>query len=1005
MCPVVRLRAALSVAVLALSVGPLPAQPPAADLLRFDFESGDTQGWQVVEGSFGHLISGRERFHNTNRPYNKQGRWFLTTLETPQDTPNDGYTGAVASPVFRLTGPEISLLVGGGGHAETYVALCTADGREVVRAGGKMDEDLQPVRWQVPQLVGQLVFLRVVDHHTGGWGHITCDDVTAHGVIDRAASETNFARERRRWALGSADAVDLAALRAAIADLQTTFGAEYPRGAEYLARLDALARAGDGDEQLEQRQALARAALLDNPLLRRQPILFVVRHQYRPDHHNTETLFQVGEVNTGSYQGGGALKALDVAQGGQVRTLLTQTDGVIRDPDVSFDGRRIVFAMRRHGRENYHLFEIGADGSGLRQLTSAAAVTDIDPCYLPDGEVVFSSSREPKYCMCNRHIMANLFRMAADGANIHQIGRSTLFEGHSSLLPDGRVLYDRWEYVDRNFGDAQGLWSCNPDGTNHRIVYGNNTPSPGGVIDARAVPGTSQIMAVLGSCHDRPWGALGLLDPRRAVDGRAAVLRTWPATAATLVRDPGTANNAWDTFLPVKPKFEDPYPLSDKYFLCSRMTGQGEQMGLYLVDVFGNQTLLHVEGPGCFDPLPLAARPRPAVIAPQGDPAVPDGRFYVRDVYQGTHLQGVARGTVKWLRVVESPEKRHWTGPAWNGQGQEAPAMNWHDFNNKRILGTVPVEADGSAYFAVPADRFVYFQLLDEQGQMVQSMRSGTIARPGERNGCVGCHDDRLQTPPASTTTPAALRRAPSPLQPWYGEPRLFSFADEVQPVLTRRCLTCHDFGGQGAKAVVLAPDRDAAFSTAYTELWRKRLIKAVGAGPAEIQPAGSWGARASRLVQVLRGGHQQVRLSPEELDRLVTWIDLNAPYYPTYASAYPDGTYGRGPLNAAQRERLKQLGVWKDDNDPGAVNLDRPELSRGLAVFAGREAPGYQEALAILRAGQAALAARPRGDSLTGFAPCETDRRREERYRRREACERRSRDAIRAGTKVYDEP
>ncbi|MBI3921328.1 MAG: hypothetical protein HY318_07925, partial [Armatimonadetes bacterium] len=616
--------------------------------------------------------------------------------------------------------------------------------------------------------------------------------------------------------------------------------------------------------------------------LTRGTLLFVVRPQYRPDHHNTETMFQTGEINTGSFVGGGALKTIDLATGA-VKTLLAVPEGIVRDPEVHFSGKTIVFSMRRNLRDDYHLYEMKADGSALKQLTFAPGVSDIDPLYLPDDTILFSSTREPKYCMCNRHIMANLFRMEADGSNVHQIGKNTLFEGHASLLPDGRILYDRWEYVDRNFGDAQGLWVCNPDGTNHGVCYGNNTPSPGAVIDARPIPGSQRILCIFGSCHDRPWGALAMLDLRRGFDGRSPVLRTWPPQAMDLVRNPGTVNDAWDTYLGVTPKYEDPYPLNDQYFLCSRMTGKGEQMGIYLVDTSGNETLLHVEDPGCYDPMLLAPRERPPIIPSRRDYHTAVGYFYVHDVYLGTHVRGVHRGSVRWLRVIESPEKRFWTYPAWMGQGTIAPAMNWHDFNNKRILGTVPVEPDGSAYFGVPADKFVYFQLLDQNGMMVQSMRSGTMVQSGERTGCVGCHEYR-QTTPRNTRTPRALKRSPSKLTPWYGDPRLFSYMAEVQPVFDKHCVSCHDYGKDAGAKLNLSADRNPAFNTSYSELWRKGFVKVVGAGPAEIQPAYSWGSHASRLIQVLRAGHQGVRLDGESSDRLVTWLDLNAPYYPTYA-------------------------------------------------------------------------------------------------------------------------
>ena len=770
-------------------------------------------------------------------------------------------------------------------------------------------------------------------------------------------------------------------------------------------------------------------AFTTNSLVSAQPLLFVVRHQYRPDHHNTATFFPAArhEKNDGTFTPGGALKAIDIAGGGTVRTLLQTPQGVVRDPEVHFGGRKIVFSMRTNAADSYHIYEINTDGTGLRQLTFARDVDDLDPLYLPDDSIAFSSTREPKYCMCNRHIMANLFRMDADGANIHQIGKSTLFEGHGALLPDGRILYDRWEYVDRNFGDAQALWTGNPDGTSHAVYWGNNTASPGAVIDARVIPGTEQALCVFGSCHDRPWGALAIIDRRRGLDGPAAVVRTWPADATNLVRQSGW--EVFDAFTPIKLKYEDPFPLSEKLFLAARMTGRGEEMGIYLLDVFGNETLLHAEAPGCFDPMPLGPRPRPPVIPPRRDFENKAGTFYVQDVYQGTHMEGVKRGEVKWLRVVESPEKRFWTHPAWGGQGQEAPAMNWNDFGNKRILGTVPVEADGSAYFEVPSDTFVYFQLLDENGMMIQSMRSGTIVQSGERASCIGCHDERRTAPalngerglrgaesgqPLLSSTPPgsgllALRRAPSQLDGWRGPAREFSFVAEVQPVLNKHCVRCHDYGKEAEKMINFAPDRDLVFNTAYNELWRKKFIKVVGAGPPEIQPARSWGSHASKLGQILLRRYRD-KLTAEEFDRIVTWIDLNAPYYPTFACAYPDHLAGRSPLNDGELARLEQLtGVplrqlaSHNANRGPQVSFDRPELSPCLGKMGTNEVQ-RQEALAIIRSGQDRLAAKPEAD-MPGFQPCPTDQWRQAKYLTRHQTEQRNRASIRAGEKRSDQP
>jgi hypothetical protein len=301
-------------------------------------------------------------------------------------------------------------------------------------------------------------------------------------------------------------ALNFPALRAAVEDLSHSFPDSYSQGAEWLRELEGLEgrrteivnRLGSGKSEdlraaenfLSEFSAFQRRALIANPLVSGQPILFVVRAQYRPDHHNTETMFVTGECNTSSFVGGGALKTIDFAREGTVTTLLETKDGLVRDPEVRFDGKRIVLSLRQNIQDDYKLYEMNTDGSDVKQLTFAKGVADIDPFYLPDGDIAFSSTREPKYCMCNIHIMANLFRMKPDGANIEQIGKNTLFEGHGSLLPDGKILYDRWEYVDRNFGDAQGLWTVGPDGANHALYWGNNTPAPGGVIDGRAIPGT-----------------------------------------------------------------------------------------------------------------------------------------------------------------------------------------------------------------------------------------------------------------------------------------------------------------------------------------------------------------------------------------------------------------------------------------------------------------------------------------------------------------------------------
>ena len=830
------------------------------------------------------------------------------------------------------------------------------------------------------------------------------------------------------------------ALRAAVADLAATFGGRYPKAKEYLARLDAIEsglKQATGDQKAKLDKdlaALQREALVANPLVSGQPMLFVVRAQYAPDHHSTETMFQNSEVNTGSFHGPGALKAIRFGADGNAidsRTLVDVPKGIVRDPDVNFDGQRIVFSMRKDIADDYHVYQINADGTGLKQLTWGTKLSDIDPIYLADGRIAFSSTRDVKYCQCNRHIMPNLFVMQADGANPIQIGGNDLTELHASLMPDGRILYDRWEYVDRQFGPSFGLWTVNPDGTNHALYYGNNAWTPGAIVDARVIPGSEQVVCIFGSCHDRPWGAMTVIDRRLGLDGPGPAVRMWPASAKAIL---GQGNNAaWepdliDAFTGVRPRYEDPYPLSGpanegagKYFLVSRTVDNNELMGVFLVDVFGNELLLHVEGPGCYNAMPLAPRPRPIVISDRTDLARSGGMFYLQDAYAGTGMESVKPGTIKYLRIVEAPPKRYWADQGGGIDAAQIPVMNWNTVNNKAVIGDVPVEADGSAYFTAPAGKFLYFQALDKDKMMVQSMRSGTMVRPGEAAGCAGCHENRLASAPNRPR--AAWKRPPSAPQPWYGPTREFNYLTEVQPVFDRNCIRCHDYGTKGGAKLILVGDVGLQFNASYVELegkspvrWfpddpnaPKALVKAVQDGPPAVLGAYAWGSHRSRLVDVIRSGHSGVKLSKEDFERVVTWIDLNTPYYGSYMSAYPGNAFGRSPLTGAQWGRLAELvksgdGPKLEVGSGPQISLTRPERSPILSAFKDKNDPKYKEALAILQAGKDQLARQPREDMLGPAAKPVTPRdlERAQRYAQQLDWEARARQALAAGGKVY---
>ncbi|MCF7957315.1 MAG: hypothetical protein K9M57_02570 [Phycisphaerae bacterium] len=835
----------------------------------------------------------------------------------------------------------------------------------------------------------------------------------------------------------------ISSLRTAILDLSKTFGTKYPDAKKHLASLAEIEKElSTADHPAKQKlmtrlRNLQHKALLGNPLLTDQPIIFISRILYPyGGHHAIDTHHHTDENNNHKFKPGGALKVIHFGKDKQVKTLVEPKQGMVREPDVYFDSKKVAFALRKDKSEDYHIWELDVDPKTImtaepkkpRQLTCLKEVSDIDPIYLPDDSLVFTSTRERKYNMCSRDVAANLFRMDPDGANIYQITRNTLYDNHASLLPDGRILYARWEYVDRNFGDAHGIWTVNPDGTGQALYWSNNTACPGAVLNQRIIPGTQKMLCIFGPHHDYLWGSMAIVDRSKGMDldrdHKTPILKMWPAEHIKIV-----GNGNYDTFgQNTFPRYCDPYPLSEKYFLCSKQTDKQKPVEMFLTDTFGNEIMIHSEqniGRGCYNAMPLTPRKKPPVIPTRRTFAKDKGIVSLQDVYIGTHMKEVKRGSIKYLRIVESPPKQSWSGGSWDGQGYQAPGMNWHSFENKRILGTVPVEEDGSALFEVPCDKFIFFQALDENKMMIQSMRSGTILQSGENISCVGCHEDRMQAPAAFNSVSTAMKRAPSKLKGWYGPARNFSYMSQVQPVLTKNCVKCHDFGGKAKGNLILAADRNPFFNASYVDLWlwHKNRIKCIGGGPAQVQQAYAWGSHPSLLSQILRpmNGHEEARLSDrakklrkvhakiklndEEMDRINTWLDLNGTYYPDYLTAYPNTISGRSPIDTNRLGTLTGVDfgkLRKNDRRQGPqVSIDRPELSPCLQNLS-KGSRQYNDALAIIKEGAEQLKMKPRCD-MDGFVPCEVDRRRLSRYGWYEGVAEQFKQAIRQGRKLYD--
>lgn len=699
-------------------------------------------------------------------------------------------------------------------------------------------------------------------------------------------------------------------------------------------------------------------------LLKGKKILFVERPQYPDDHHNTETMFQTCEINTGKFVGGSALRIFDFDKGTTFTVLESET-GIIRDPELSYDASKIVFSMRKDRDDDYHIYEIGTDGNNLRQITFGQRISDIDPVYLPTGDIIFSGSRQPKYCMCNRNIMCNLYRVHPDGTGMIQLGVNTLMDGHAFVMENGLVLYDRWEYVDRNFGDAQGLWLVNPDGTKHTVYYGNNTGSPGAIIDARQIPGTDLVVCIFSSCHDLPWGSVAILDRKKGVDGEDPVKWIYPAESRKLI-----GLNDFDSFKWTDVKFEDPMALDQDNILVSKTITYTKnptvsQSGIFLISTDGTDELIVKGEKSLFDPQIVETRKRPAVIPDMRDDTKTTGIFYVQNVYEGTHMKGVSPGSVKYLRVIETPAKRTWTYQPWIGQGEQAPGVNWHSFEVKKILGEVEVDEKGSACFEAPANSFVYFQLLDKDKKMIQSMRSGTMLMPGEVNGCIGCHEDRLSAP----LNTGKIKAKPAKLTPWMGkEPKNFSYMEEVQPILDSKCIRCHDFRPDRRERIVLAGDRNMFFNASYINLYVTGQLKLVGGGPSAIQNAYSWGTHASKLTHIIDTIHHDCELTKQEREVFYTWMDLNGVYYPTYETSF-DNLAGRSPLTFPETDSLSSLTRidFRALNTHGRkmvaqVSFDRPEKSPCLDSVRD-DSVKFGLALEIIKTGQKRLNETPRGD------------------------------------------
>lgn len=529
----------------------------------------------------------------------------------------------------------------------------------------------------------------------------------------------------------------------------------------------------------------------------------------------------------------------------------------------------------------FHLFAMAADGSRLRQLTDGPH-DDFDPCPLPDGGVAFMSTRRGSKLRCgggSPEIVSTLHRIDGEGAAPRTLSFHETHEWHPSLLHDGRILYTRWDYVDRNAAKFHSLWTCNLDGSNPAVLFGNYTVRPWACYQAKAIPDSSKVVFVAGGHHANVGGALVLLDPsRRAYDPVSGEDR--PEAIEVLTPELCFAEaDGWP-----KSFYYSPWPLSENRYLVAfshdPLPGgytshhHDSETGLYYFDRFGNLELLYrQEGISAVYPIPLTPRPEPPVrLDPVESELGEQGEFLVADVRQSV-LPLPQDRPIQSLRVFQLLPKSR-------SDRADDPRIGHPEQSNARLLlGTVPVEADGSAYFVAPARKPLYFQAVDAAGRAVQGMRSVVYLQPGERRSCVGCHE-----PPSAAPAPRsvlAARRPPSHLEPGPEGTKPFGFPRLIQPLLDAHCVRCHDgMPGPDKSPLVLTGEEEGPFSRAYVNL---RPYLKWPSYDAVTRP-GELGADASPLAAILAGEPhgRYVRLPESVLRVFYLWLDAQVPFYGT---------------------------------------------------------------------------------------------------------------------------
>jgi len=756
------------------------------------------------------------------------------------------------------------------------------------------------------------------------------------------------------YAVPNAEQPNADAIRRAINDLLETFGPQYPNGQKHLAALDKLDSEKAPPEAYDELRR--RALLFDNPHIDFDKILFVCRHTKGPSLALPTNWNSNSELPRGGYDD--EIMLLSIKNPDETPTSFYKPprDTAITDLDLHFDADRLMFsAVGENNR--WHLFEIDVPvPSQPRQLTTSTPDVDFyDSCYMPNGNIMLTSTA-PMIgvpCVYGYAHVANLFVLDPAAGTMRQVGFDQDHSWNPTMRNDGRVLYTRWEYADIPHSNSRLLFHCNPDGTLQLEYYGSNSYWPNSMFFSRPLPDhPTRVITVVGGHHDHGrLGELVLLDPavsRREAEGAVQRIPGWGKKVEGPVAD-GLTRNSW-------PKFVHPYPISQKHFLVSAMPKPGAPLGLYLVDIFDNMILLKdMPGNALVEPIPLRPTPMPPIIAEKVDLQRDDATVFVSNVLEGPGLRGIPPGVVKHLRVYTYHYAYHNTGGLLGVVGQDGP------WDVRGVLGTVPVEEDGSVHFRTPANLPIAILPLDADGQALQLMRSWMTPMPGENLQCNGCHESQNSVLPPPRRVPIALVKPPAEIKPFNppnpNAPTLlgkinvrgFSFRERIQPILDQHCVICHN--GTWEQTVTTAmvsgrpvgtaldgkpfpidlrgdvmiqdwssalsgngtwPDgRAGKWSVGYDNLQRFVRRPGIESDYHLLVPT-EFAANTTELVQILKRGHYGVQLSEKEWENLLTWIDMNTPYHGSWRDVV--GEQGKQHVETIAKRRIDLAQLYGVD-------------------------------------------------------------------------------------------